>query len=218
MGRKLSKEHRDKISMALKGKRKTKEHRRKLSSAMMGKLVGPKAYNFKDITGKRFNMLTVIKYVGSKKTRGSMWECECDCGGTVIADGSHLRSGHTISCGCLSRRNGPDNPRWRGGTYFSNGYKYIYKPGHPNAFKNGKYVGEHTFVMSEHIGRPIKKGEIVHHKNGNKLDNRIENLDLRVKKEHPPLQSVGDLVADAIETLKEYAPDKLCKDCHKEES
>ena len=47
-----------------------------------------------------------------------------------------------------------------------------------------KYKGEHRIIMENHIGRELKDDEVVHHKNRNKLDNRVENLELMLKKDH----------------------------------
>jgi hypothetical protein len=66
------------------------------------------------------------------------------------------------------------------------GYIAVYYPEHPNASKSG-YVLEHKLVMGKHIGRCLKKDEVVHHINGNKADNRIENLALMTFKEHAAL-------------------------------
>ena len=55
------------------------------------------------------------------------------------------------------------------------GYVKLFKKGHPNANPLG-YVFEHRFVISEKIGRPLLRSEVVHHINGVRSDNRIENL------------------------------------------
>lgn len=51
--------------------------------------------------GLRFGRLVVIEKAGKQKDRHILWKCKCDCGNEVVAQSSHLRSGHTRSCGCL---------------------------------------------------------------------------------------------------------------------
>ena len=56
-----------------------------------------------DLTGQKFNRLTVLAYAGVKGRRRSMWLCRCDCGKALEVDGPHLKSGHTKSCGCYNK-------------------------------------------------------------------------------------------------------------------
>lgn len=70
------------------------------------------------------------------------------------------------------------NVKWAGGKYQDNlGYVHIYKPEHPMA-NSSDYVLEHRLIMSEYLGRILERQEVVHHKNGNVTDNKIENLEL----------------------------------------
>ncbi len=62
----------------------------------------------KDLTGKVFGRLTVIRqaedYVNPKSVHFAQWECKCSCGNpnSIIVSASHLKNGHTQSCGCLN--------------------------------------------------------------------------------------------------------------------
>lgn len=49
---------------------------------------------------------------------------------------------------------------------------------------NGKEYREHRYLMEKHLGRKIKQSEVVHHINGDRLDNRIENLQVMTRAEH----------------------------------
>jgi hypothetical protein len=81
-------------------------------------------------------------------------------------------------------KKGAESPSWKGGRAVDkNGYIWLRKPEHPNANSSGQ-VAEHRFVMAEHLGRPLHAWENVHHINGIKDDNRIENLTIVSKGVH----------------------------------
>lgn len=72
---------------------------------------------------------------------------------------------------------------------------------HPN--KSGKTILEHRWIMEQFIGRELLIFENVHHKNGDRKDNRIENLELWIKKQ-PVGQRVGDILNWAQDIIKLY--------------
>ena len=72
----------------------------------------------------------------------------------------------------------------------SKGYYIRYVPGHPYASKDG-LVMEHRLVVEEHLGGYLPKEFDVHHINGNKKDNRIENLVVLTHAAHTALHNRG---------------------------
>jgi len=74
----------------------------------------------------------------------------------------------------IPRMSGENHPNWKRGYYINeDGYKII-----------SRERREHRIIMEKHLGRKLKKEEIIHHINNNKTDNRIENLMICTRVEH----------------------------------
>ena len=133
--------------------------------------------------GKKFGKLTVVSFSHRVKYKSGsskkFWVCLCDCGNETTTDSSSLLSGRSRSCGCV---------RNRGGKINKDGYRFVYDRG------IRKYVCEHRLVYENHYGVKLNCFQNVHHINGDRQDNRIENLEL-----WDTSQPSGQRVEDKIE-------------------
>jgi hypothetical protein len=107
-----------------------------------------------------------------------------------------------------TRRAPPRSVPYTGRTVDAKGYVRLYRPDHPNAHASG-WVFEHVEVMARWLGRPLFADERVHHRNGVRDDNRLENLELWTTLRQPSGQRVSDLIRWAVLILKRYDPDRL---------
>ncbi len=70
-----------------------------------------RAHNFIDKTGKQYGRLTVLRIMGKSRHGHIMWLCKCECGNETTVDSSFLSTGHTKSCGCITKKHGmSDHP------------------------------------------------------------------------------------------------------------
>lgn len=145
--------------------------------------------------------------------------CVCDIKFTQKRANNTKYCSHSCKNLAISRINkgicvkGPRKHIKGSGYITSCGYKMISKK-HPNSSKRGQIL-EHIFIMSEFLGRPLKKTESVHHKNGIRNDNRIENLELWCKtegKHHRWGQRVEDKLNWCKEFLEQYGHAVIMKE------
>lgn len=114
----------------------------------------------------------------SKKYWAVKKYCSIKCSGTNFKKGQRPSDAAIASA---KARSGNKSPSWKGGSKYMTlqGYVTVYAPGYPD-----NRCLEHRYVMEKHLKRKLLKTEHVHHLNGDKIDNRIENLVIIDPKEH----------------------------------
>ena len=132
-----------------------------------------------DLTGQKFNLLTVIEYLGNSK-----WLCECECGNLKIAYGSDIMSGHTKSCGCLHKKHGKFGTRLYN-IWCSMKSRCYYK--NQKCYKN--YGGRGIKVCSDW------------------KDNFNNFYEWAMKNGYSPEAKYGECTLDRINVEKDYSPE-----------
>ncbi len=149
---------------------------------------------------KRTKSRPVSEYgVGKCLFRGPSFTlgfCACGCGTEIDIRSYGLLRRYEFN---HHQKKGEENQNWKGGRFEDKEYIYCYRPDHPYATKAG-YVVEHRLVMEEYLGRYLDPMEIVHHRDRNRKNNKIENLMVYVSQskhmsmEHNPEKDMSDRV------------------------
>lgn len=110
---------------------------------------------------------------------------EClQCGNEFVISPKHKdKKFCNVECACAYRRE-----QKRVATIGTNGYKYVW-------FADGSGEKEHRYLMEQHLGRKLKKDEVVHHIDGNRTNNDLGNLVVMSRGEHSALHRKMELSA-----------------------
>ena len=106
-----------------------------------------------------------------------------DCGKIVYQGSKRCRSCFLKLLAKEGRPKGKDSSTWKGGRHKAKGYIYIYAREHPHCNSNNR-IAEHILIWEQAHNQYLPDGWVVHHINGIRDDNRLENLYAMPKKNH----------------------------------
>jgi len=153
--------------------------------------------------------------IGLSDYHKRIWTACLDCGKErwVLLRNGKAQSERCHSCGARvggskksAHYRGNSHWNWKGGRHVNkNGYVSVWisedDPYSSMRDKDGQ-VYEHRLIVARSIGRPLSSDETVHHKNRNKQDNRIENLELLTREDHSSLLQEVARLTNRIEQLE----------------
>jgi hypothetical protein len=121
---------------------------------------------------------------------------QCKVCGHNLGRNEGVKGRNSNGC-CKECNKGENSQKWKGGYFNKDGYKVL-------TIGTKKYKLEHRLVMEKHLGRELFEDETVHHVNGVRTDNRIENLELWVG---APVRGIRteDAIKWAREILRRYS-------------
>ena len=155
----------------------------------------------KRLEGTKYNYWTLL---GNEEIRNReiYVECKCKCGVIKYVHFKSITKNQSKSCGCYRKtlykqtKFGKGNTNWKGG-------KTINTQGYIEIRVDNQYVKEHRYVYEKHYNIKLTSKQNIHHINGDKLDNRIENLELWDTSQ-PSGQRVEDKIKYYSDLIKKY--------------
>ncbi len=150
----------------------------KLGIARRGRFAGGWKPQWCERCGKEYMPAGGGQRFCSAACRAGTGACK-NCGGTFVQPvGRHRDVGRKIFCTERCWREWQRANRLYRTTNQGDYIRVLVPRGTPSADRTGRML-EHRWIMQEHLGRPLLPSETVHHRNGDKTDNRLENLQLR---------------------------------------